>query len=183
MNREKIQFLPFHAINDFMRTDYRLDVIRTTLNALPGLPDDLRAPIDRLTRRVVKVPGFRNSTKAPASMKVKPTAEAFEKSPDLVAAILAAWSAAHPDLRQQVFDLLTSRGWEVLPIEADRTKLPGFLTKWSKGDDFEALNTAFMEKFPDAPANSDDISLMVVWMSGRLPYELEEEETVNSSGT
>jgi len=176
MDDQEIQFFPFHAINEFMRPDFRLRMIRMTLQTLPKLPEDLRAPIDRLTRQAVQVPGFRNSAKAPASLKVKPMADTFEKNPHLVAAILAAWAEAKPELRQQVFDLLNERGWEVLPPEADRTQLPGFLTTWPKGEDFEVLNEAYKKAFPDSAESDDEVSLMVVWLSGRLPYQMEEDE-------
>ena len=176
MDDQEIPFFPFHAINEFMRPDFRLSMIRTTLQALPQLPETLRTPIDRLTRQVVKVPGFRNSAKAPTSLKVKPMADTFEKNPQLVSAILSAWSEAKPELRQQVYDLLSERGWEVLPPEADRTQLPGFLTAWPKGEDFEVLNAAYKEAYPDSSESSDEISLMVVWLSGRLPYQMEEDE-------
>jgi hypothetical protein len=165
-------FLPFHAINEFMRPDYRAEVVRAALQALPALSELQRAQIEKLTRRSVKVPGFRNSAKAPAALRVKPTAEAFEKSSGLVAAILSAWSEAHPQLRSEINDLLADRGWEILPIEADRTKIPGFLTRWPKGEDFETLTKAFAERYPQSEAASDDVSLMVVWLSGRLPYEI-----------
>jgi hypothetical protein len=133
-------------------------------------------PIDRMTRKVVRVPGFRNSLKAPTPMKVKPMAEAFEKSPDLVAAILSAWAEARPVLRQQVYDLLVARGWDILPPEADRTQLPGFFIKWPHDEDFEKLNSAYSERYPDAQETSDDVSLMVVWVSTRLPYQIDDEE-------
>jgi hypothetical protein len=177
MDDKHAQFLPFHAINEFMRDEYRLQVIRETLNALPSLPDEFHQSIDLQTRKVVQIPGFRNSSKAPLPVRVKPPADAFEKSPQLVAVILAAWSAAHPDLRQRVYDLLILRNWEILPPDADRTKLPGFIAKWPVGEDFETLNTAYMTKYPDQPAGSDDISLMVVWISSRLPYLKEEANT------
>ena len=109
-------------------------------------------------------------------MRIKPTADVFEKSPQLAAAILHAWSAVHSELRQQVYDLLVARKWEVLPPDADRTKLPGFLIKWPKGEDFEILNTAFKEMYPNSQANSDNVSLMIVWISTRLPYQVEGEE-------
>lgn len=182
MDDQEIQFFPFHAINEFMRSDFRLSMIRTTLQALPQLPDSFRAPIDQLTRQVVKVPGFRNSAKAPAPLKVKPMADTFEKNPLLVAAILSAWAEAKPELRQQVYDLLSERGWEVLPPEADRTQLPGFLTTWPKGEDFEALNAAYKERYPDSSESSDETSLMVVWLGGRLPYQMEEEDEENEEG-
>ena len=176
MNDKQAQFYPFHAVNDFMRDDFRLEVVRNALNALARLPVEFSAPIERLTKKLVQVPGFRNSSKAPANLRIKPTADAFEKSHQLVAAILHAWSAAYPELRQQVYDLLISRNWEVLPPEADRTRLPGFLVKWPKNEDFDVLNKAFTAMYPQTQTSSDDVSLMIVWVSTRLPYQEEGEE-------
>jgi hypothetical protein len=181
MDTKKARFLPFHAINDFMRPDFRLAVVRAALQAAPGMPDDLRQPLDRLVKKAVKVPGFRDGSKAPTPLKVRPTAEAFEKSPDLVGAVLAVWAQSNPGLGQQVYDLLVEKGWEVLPLEANRAKLPGFMPAWPKGQDFEALNQAFHEKYPQAEAANDDISLMVVWVSGRLPYATEGEDEQDSA--
>lgn len=173
---DQVAFVPFHALSRFMRDDYRLTVIRAALAALPGLSADVRRAVDRQIQRHVRVPGFRNSVKAPAALKVRPAAEAFEKQAELAAAILAAWAEAHSALRQQVFDLLAARGWELLPLEADRTKLPGFLTRWPPKEDFERLNQAFSGQYPDSPATSDDVSLMAVWVSGRLPLEAHDDE-------
>ncbi len=181
MDDRTTQFLPFHAINEFMRDDYRLEVIRSVLGALKTLPPDQRETIDRLTRRHIQIPGFRNSAKAPAGLRVKPTAEAFEKQPQLVAAILSAWSGLHTELRQQVYDLLTSRQWGVMPPEADRSQLPGFITAWPKGENFEGINQAYKESYPSADEETDDISLMVVWLSGRLPYPQQEQEGTEAS--
>jgi hypothetical protein len=151
-------------------------VIKSVLLSLNDLPDELRFNIERLTKRIVKVPGFRNSTKAPVGVRIKPTVDAFEKDPDLTAAILAAWAENHNSLRQNVYDLLNSRGWELLPPDADRTKLPGFLTKWPKDENFEILNDAYKTMYLGEQTNDDDISLMVVWLSGRLPYEMQAKE-------
>lgn len=176
MNDQQAQFLPFHAINDFMRSDYRLEVIRTALNALGNLPDEFSAPIERLTRRLVQVPGFRNTAKAPIHLRVKPTAAAFEKSHQLVAAILHAWTATNPELSQQVYDLLISRNWEVLQPNIDRTKLPGFISRWPPKENFEILTNAFREMYPQAQTKDDDVNLMIVWISTRLPC-LDEDES------
>lgn len=183
MTDKQIEFIPFHALNEFMRPDYRLTVVRTALMALPSLPSNFRPPIDKLTKLVVRVPGFRNGAQAPVQMKVAPVAAAFEKSPELVAAILNAWSESQKDLRQKVYDLLKGRNWEVLPPDADRSKVPGFLTTWPKGEDFDVLNKAFTEAYPDLNASSDDVSLMVVWMSGRLPIPGDEEEEEEQTAT
>jgi hypothetical protein len=192
----KVQFLPFHAINEFMRNDYRLSVVRAALNALPNLPTKFRQPINQATRRYVKVPGFRNPEKAPTAIKVLPMAKAFEKSPELVAAIIATWAEVHVELRQQVYELLKARGWKlfpedlsleslsldairewaVLPIEFDRTSLPGFVATWPKDNNFETLYKVFTEMYPNANEGIDNVGLMVVWLSMRLPVNVEEAE-------
>ena len=174
MEDQTVQFLPFHAINEFMRSDYRLGVVRETLNSLLALPESFRLPIEQMTRMLVQVPGFRNSAKAPVGKRVRPTAEAFEKNPHLVAAILSAWAEIHTDLRDRVYILLVERGWDILPTTADRTQLPGFGTTWPEGESFELLNRIFNEKHPESQVVSDDISLMIVWLSARLPYQFEE---------
>jgi hypothetical protein len=51
---------------------------------------------------------------------------------------------------------------------------------WPKGEEFDVLNQAFQEMYPDQNFSSDDISLMVVWLSGRLPYQFEENLFVNN---
>ncbi len=178
-NQNKASFIPFHALNEFMRIDYRQSVVQTVLLSFQGLPDDVQTTIIRLTKKLVQVPGFRNSAAAPAQMRVKPTIRAFEKSPEMVAAILNGWALTKPELRQRVFDLLTARGWELLPPEADRSKLPGFLTHWPDGEDFSIVNKAFSESNPDFPSTTDDVSLMVVWLSGRLPIDSPTEGDAN----
>jgi len=167
---KQVQFLPFHAINEFMKDDYRLNVIQVTLNGLASLPPDLRKPIDQFTIHFVKVQGFRNPVKAPVYLKTKPYSEAFQKQPKLVAATLASWAQLHCELRNQVFDVLKARQWELLPVDADRTKIPGFLMVWPPEETFETVYQSYMEKYPDSSAPSDDVSLMTVWLSGRLPF-------------
>ena len=184
MEEPQIQYLPFHAINEFMQDDYRHSVIRSTLLDVSGISEDRRMEIDKLTRQYVRVPGFRNSSKAPPQKRLRPTIEAFEHHPNLVAAILSAWADLHPELRQQVYDLLVARGWEVLPPEADRSQLPGFLTTWPKDNDFTTLNAAFKEMYPQSAVEENDVSLMAVWLSGRLPYQVEEDfEDTSQTGT
>jgi hypothetical protein len=185
MNKDKeVSLFPFHAINEFMTDEYRESVIRSVLLAHDTLPEDYRNNIDRFIKKSVTIPGFRNSAKAPAQLRVKPTIDSFQKNPALVAAILAAWAELHAALRQEVYDLLIGRGWELLPVEADRTKLPGFLTKWPKGEDFETLYQAYTATYTATAPEMNDVSLMEVWLSGRLPYEIEDkEETVSEQST
>jgi len=171
---KKVSFFPYHAINEFMTDEYRQHVVRSVLEALPNLPDEHRQAINKLTLKHVKIPGFRNSLKAPLALKVRLTIEAFQKRPEMVAAILSAWAEYYPAARQNVFDLLVARGWELLPIDADRKKLPGLLTHWPKDETFERIQEAYKAAYPDPPVPDNDIALMVVWLSGRLPYQFSE---------
>ena len=68
--------------------------------------------------------------------------------------------------------MLEKLNWEMLPLEADRTKVPGFLTKWPAADDFESLVQEYVNMHPDIGYNSDEVSLMIVWLSGRLPVDI-----------
>lgn len=173
---ETAQFLPFHAINNFMLPEYRLNVIRTVLTHIDQLPGERRGSINQLLKRLLKLPGFRNPSQAPLPIKIKGAVASFEKNPDLSAQIVAGWSELHPEIRQQVHDLLVERGWELLPIETDRARLPGYLTRWPRAETFEAITAAFHEKYSGQEIADDDISLMTVWLSGRLPYELAETD-------
>jgi hypothetical protein len=170
MSNEQVQFLPFHAINDFMLDEYREQVIRLVLSSNDQLPAVHQIALEKLTRKRVSIPGFRNSAKAPVNLRLKGVNESFEISPPLVAAILAAWAELHPELRQQVYDLLLAQEWEILPIDADRTKLPGFLPYWPFEQDFDGLYQAYQAAYPESAVEQDDVSLMVVWLSMRLPY-------------
>jgi hypothetical protein len=198
MEENQIQFLPFQAINEFMRDDFRLVIIRSVLTNLSSLPDSMQDPINRLTRKIVKVPGFRNSEKAPATVKLLPMASAFQKNADLVAAILAAWAELNQELRTQVYEVLKERGWplfpneiesladltlpkneadwSILPPAADRTRLPGFVIYWPAGQTYEEIYQSFSEKYPQSDASIDKVSLMSIWLAGRLPYKVSGEE-------
>jgi hypothetical protein len=191
---EKTEFLPFHAINEYMRPDFRLKVIRETLSAQTTLDDRFTGELNQQIKKRVTVPGFRNSDKAPALVKVLPTSKAFEKNPDLVAVILSCWAEIQSELRDQVYTLLKTRNWQiypetegidtstfnmdtikewpVFPIHMNRAKLPGFFTHWPNGEDFEALYNNFSELFPDSDSSIDKVSLMVVWLSMRLPLQV-----------
>ena len=185
MSNKQVQFLPFHAINDFMLDEYREQVIRLVLNSNDQLPAEHQITLEKLTRKRVSIPGFRNSAKAPVNLRLKGVNESFEKSPPLAAAILAAWAELHPELRQQVYDLLLAQEWEILPIEADRTKLPGFLPYWPFEQDFESLFQAYQTAYPESQVEQNDVSLMVVWLSTRLPYHKgdDNEELVESDAS
>jgi len=201
---DKTEFLPFHAINEFMRPDFRLIVIREVLTTQGNLPENYANELNHQIKKNVSVPGFRHSDKAPALIKVLPTSKAFEKNPELVAALLACWAEFQSDLREMVYQVLKVQGWKmleddesleaeklsldlikewpVLPIKVNRSKLPGFYTHWPKDQDFEILYGKFSELYPESGASIDKVSLMVVWLSMRLPYQVDKGEDTAAEG-
>lgn len=179
MDDKKVQFLPFNAINEFMLNDYRQHVIMAVFTGFDQLPRERRSAINNLVKRNIQVPGFRNSTQAPAGVKARSAVSAFERRADFAAHILQGWSELNPELRQKVYDFLKAREWEILPETADRTKLPGFLPEWPEGQDYDVLGQAFTEIFPDFHPEENDLRLMIVWLANRLPYDMyaDEKET------
>jgi hypothetical protein len=192
---ENAEFLPFNAINEYMRPDFRLKVVRDTLSAQSTLDEHLSHDLNLQIKKYVTVPGFRSSDKAPALVKVLPASKAFEKNADLVAILLACWAETQSLLRDQTYTVLKDRKWHffpekedtlmavsvteaikdwpVFPITMDRTKLPGFYIHWPKGEDFEVVYKTYSELFPNSDASIDKVSLMVVWLTMRLPFQVD----------
>ncbi|HEY9077510.1 MAG TPA: hypothetical protein VIO61_13340 [Anaerolineaceae bacterium] len=176
MNQDQVAFLPFHAINQFMVDEYRETVIRFVLKNADSLSSGRRNSLYGLLKKNISVQGFRNGMQAPLPLKVKSAANIFERKAEFTAQVLQAWSELKPELRQKVSDLLKSRGWEFIPADADRAKLPGFLPDWVKGETYDTLEESFRSMFPGENFESDDLRLMVVWLSGRLPFGMGEDE-------
>lgn len=175
---EKAEYLPFHAINEFMRDDYRLAVISEVLTNLDKVSAEKRSLLGKMISRYVTVQGFRNGNLAPVGRKAKGTATLFERSHELVAIVVESWSRLHEELAKVVFAVLTEREWSDLqPLEFDRSQLPGFLIHWPQKDTFEELIKAVQEKDPQLNESDDNISLMAVWIGNRLPYDLYESAT------
>ena len=149
MNTSQAQFLPFSAINEFLITDYRQNLIQEVFASLGQLSDSRQGNIQKLVKRLVTVPGFRNSAAAPAPLKARAAVKAFERSSEFCAQILAAWADLHPELAVRVNEFMAARGWELLPLDAPREKLPGFLTRWPQKDTFEELDDAFQKAYPE----------------------------------
>lgn len=169
---KKARFLPFHAINEYMLNDYRQLVIQSVLGNFNKLADERQRRINALIKNHVRIQGFRNSAVAPLPLKINGCIDTYKKSHEFVAQILEAWSEINSETKKTIFRYLEERSWKLLPIEADRSLLPGFMLEWPKEDSFEILIDSFRDKYPDYPLSDDDISLMVVWLSNRLPYEM-----------
>lgn len=175
---EQEEYLPFHAINEFMRDDYRITVITEVLSKVDEFPPEKRSYIGKLISKFVLVQGFRNSNMAPVPKKAKASVTLFEHSPEYVGLIIEGWRSMHDELAKVVFEILSEHNWPNLPaLDVDRSELPGFQVHWPREDSFETLIAAVKEKAPALQESDDNISLMSVWMGNRLPYDLYIEES------
>lgn len=173
----KKQFLPFHAINEFMRDDFKLLIIQEVLSKLETLKKEKIALINRLIAKGVQIPGFRNSSLAPVGVKARQCVSLFETSPEFAALVIDIWGNLHSPLKDAIWKLLVERNWKPLPIEIDRTMLPGFSVNWPKEETFESFIQGLHERVPELMESDDNISLMVVWIGNKLPYGLYEDAT------
>jgi hypothetical protein len=48
--------------------------------------------------------------------------------------------------------------------------------RWPGQDNFESLYQLYQERYPGSNCTHDQVSLMVCWVSLRLPYQLPEAE-------
>jgi hypothetical protein len=177
MDNQEMQFLPFAAINSFMLDDYRTRVLGKVINSLARQTNRNAGVLKSLIRRYIQVPGFRDASKAPAALIARNAESTFEKASDFAAFTIAVWTDLNPTLAGEVHAVLTERSWpELLPVEADRTQMPGFYTTWPEGETFETVLKAYHEKYPESTTEDYDISLMTVWLGGRLPFDEEPEE-------
>lgn len=172
---QKITFIPFNAINEFMLDDYRRQVISEVLESRRQ-DGDAKSTLDKVIKQAVFVPGFRNPVSAPVTLLTNPLITAFEKKPKVTATVLQIWAKAHTDLAVQVGDLLKSDHWEIFPIDTDHLKLPGFYPSWPDDSNFDTIFNEFRERYPDSTVIQNDVALMTVWLSNRLPFNLNNPE-------
>ncbi len=186
MKKEKQAFLPFHAVNEFMRDDFRMQVIQGVFSQVEKCASESRSRLIKLVNKGVQVPGFRNGNQAPVHIKVKNSQGYFEKSAEFAGVVMECWSQLHNDLRENLHALLLEYDWKIPALSEDLSLLPGFQVDWPKGQSFEYLCQTVREKYPDTQESDDEISLMVVWVGNRLPVNQpieneDSDQSVNSS--
>ena len=174
MENKEIAYLPFHVINEFMVSPYRLSILSQVLEQQKNISTEHSKGIHNIVKSSLKVPGFRNAALAPLHIKVKHSENIFEKNPEFVKHVLAGWAELHIELAEQIYAFLIEKEWKLLPLKVDRSKLNGILPTWPEKDDFGSLTDAFVEKYPQYAEQTDDVTLMIVWVSNRLPVELKD---------
>lgn len=179
VKNKHIKFLPWSAINAFMLPEFQSEVLTAVLGGYDALTSEYRTSLNQMIKQGVHLNGFRNATAAPLPIKARGSIALFEKNANFASLVLSAWCSLFPALQEAVFSILTKYGWIILPLDADRSKMPGFFPQWPKEEEFDVLIADFREQYPNLSDFTDNqISLMSVWISGRLPYELAEKAVI-----
>lgn len=160
---------PYKAINVFIDHDYLQNLIERVLVNIKELPKQDQIDFSQTFRHYVKVLGFRNPTQAPLPLQVKSYVEAFEDKEEIIPFTLSVWTKIEHDLAKKVKAWLEKKGWDNLSLERKFSESDGFSSNWPSELTIEKLSEEFTEDHPDLKFDQDDIILMILWISGKLP--------------
>ena len=161
--------LPLISLNVFLLPDFRREILTTVLNQKDNLSPEIMQELRQAIKEFVKISGFRNPLAAPQALQVRAMESPFEKESRFVKAILSSWADINSDLQAKVQAVLHELGFEPndqAPLYPDPEN--AFAVGWPEDLSFEKLADLVKQK-TETDASSNEISLMTVWLTGRLP--------------
>jgi len=161
--------LPLISLNVFLLPDFRREILTTVLNQKDDLSPEIKQELRQAIKEFVKISGFRNPLAAPQALQVRAMESPFEKESRFVKAILSSWADINSDLQAKVQAVLPELGFEPndqAPLYHDPEN--AFAVGWPEDLSFEKLTDLVKQK-TETDASSNEISLMTVWLTGRLP--------------
>ena len=161
--------LPLISLNVFLLPDFRREILTTVLNQKDDLSPEIKQELRQAIKEFVKISGFRNPLAAPQALQVRAMESPFEKESRFVKAILSSWADINSDLQAKVYSVLPELGFEPndqAPFYPDPEN--AFAVAWPEDLSFEMLADLVKQK-TETDASSNEISLMTVWLTGRLP--------------
>lgn len=165
------EILPFKSINVFIERDYLEKVAKNILEGVEKLNKEEQIEFSQNFRKYVSVLGFRNPLRAPLSLQVNAHASAFEEKDEVIPFSLTTWAKVNNDLADKVQSWLKSEGWEGLALAREYEEDNGFVLDWPDDLSFDQVEEKFQKAHPDFEFDRDDLILMVLWITGKLPPE------------
>lgn len=163
------EMLSYKAINVYIEQDYLEKVMGTVLTGVKKLPKQDQIDFSRFMRKYVKILGFRDPSRAPLPLQINALTTAFEEKDEVVPFTLSVWAKVNKKLAKQVKTWLDGEGWKDLDTAREYSEDGGFVAEWPKKLTFDKLVKDFQKTDPDAKFDRDDLILMVLWVSGKLP--------------
>lgn len=165
------EYLPYKTINVYIDRQYLEDLVKSILNNKESLPKEDQIAFAKTFKKYVTILGFRNVTRAPLPLQVNAYADAFEEKEEVIPFTLSTWTKLRPDLAEKVKSWLESQGWENLAMKREYSETDGFINEWPEDLSLDQLVADFTKAYPDEEYLRDDMILMVLWISGRLPQD------------
>ncbi|MDY6873137.1 MAG: hypothetical protein SVR81_04100 [Chloroflexota bacterium] len=165
------ELFPYKTINVFIEQNYLEAVMETVLTGVKKLPKQDQIDFSRFMRKYVSILGFRDPSRAPLPLRVNALTNAFEEKDEVVPVTLSVWAKIKKKLAKQVKSWLDDEGWDDLETERSYEENGGFTADWPKKLTFDKLVKDFKKANPDFKFERDDLILMVLWTSGKLPKD------------
>ncbi|MCB2202982.1 hypothetical protein KQH56_03155 [bacterium] len=165
------EMFSYKAINVFIEQDYLEKVMSDVVTGVKKLPKQDQIDFSRFLRKYVNILGFRDPARAPQPLQVKSLTNAFEEKDEVIPVTLSIWAKVNKKLAKQVKSWLKDEGWEDLETERSYEETDGFTADWPKKMTFDKLVKDFKKANPDFKFDRDDLILMVLWVSGKLPKD------------
>jgi hypothetical protein len=165
------EVLPYKAINVFIDQEYLMKVADNILTKVKKLPKKDQIDFNQFMRKHINVLGFRDSSRAPLPLQVNALIKAFEEKDEVVPYMLSVWAKINKKFAKEVKSWLAEEGWKDLATTREFNEESGFIEDWPKKLTFDKLVKDYQKANPDAKFERDDLVLMVLWISGKLPPE------------
>lgn len=163
--------LPYKAINVYMEQDYLESVVKSAITGVKKLSKQDQIDFSQFMKKHVNVLGFRDPSRAPVSLQVRALAKVFEEKDEVIPFVLSTWVKVNKKFVKPVRTWLEAEGFKDLQTEREFEEESGFVADWPKKLSFDQLAKKFKKDNPDIKINQDDLTLMVLWMTGQLPND------------
>ncbi len=163
------EVLSYRAINVFFEREYLEKVLNSVLEGLKALPKEKQQEFNSNFRKYVKVLGFRDPVRAPLSLQINAFVNAFETKEEIIPITLTSWAIINLPFVKQVLKWLESEGWNNLNYDRTYLHNEGFASNWDEQVTFDQIDEDFKKAQPDIDYERNDLILMVLWLSGKLP--------------
>ena len=165
------EYLPFKTINVFIERNNLREILEFVIKNVDKLPKEDQISFGNSFREYVSILGFRNPLRAPLPLQVNAYVRAFEDMDEVIPFTLTSWTKLRSDFAEKVKDWLKSEGWEDLQLVREYDETKGFIQEWPESLTFEKLNDDFAKANPNLDYDQDELLVMILWISGKLPDE------------
>lgn len=165
------EYLPYKTINVFIERDHLQKILESILQNIKTLPKDDQISFGNFFREHVEIFGFRNPMRAPLPLQINAFVRAFEDKDEVIPFTLSTWTKINENFSKIVKEWLNSKGWKELRFEKKFDETEGFTRDWPENLTFENLKEEFNKVQKDLEYEDNDLMLMIMWISGKLPDE------------